>query len=132
MTSTLTLPAAEVDGDWSGTYNETSVGDGGWTYYSSGTLSMSITSAEASFSGSAFADGIELRWIETGEVAWYTSSNGTVDGTISGMSLTGTLTLPIAETGRPNVWSFTATLSGDTIQGTFTDPSSGSFTVTRQ
>ncbi len=126
------LPAAEVDGDWLGTYNETSVGDGGWTYYSGGTLSMSITSAETSFSGSAFADGIELRWVETGEHAFYTSSNGTVDGTISGLNLTGTFTLPIAETGRPNVWSFTATLSGDTIQGTFTDPSSGSFTLTRQ
>lgn len=92
---------------------------------------MTISVSGNSFSGSAYADGFELRYIPSCEVAFYTSSSGTVSGTFSGDSLNITFNFPIAETGRPITPSGTATLSGNTLSGEYTDRV-GSFTLTRQ
>ena len=98
---------------------------------------MTISVSGDSFSGSANADGIELRWIKSGEHGRYVSSSGTVSGTIfSGDSMNITFIFPIAETGGTTTFSGTATLSDNTINGKFIHRSTGeiigSFTLTRE
>lgn len=130
--------APALAGLWSGTYSRTSTGDGGCTYQSSGTLEFDITSSDGvNFAGDAYADGIMLRYIPSCDFAYYTYAYGDaalVLGTDA--SVTGTVTVFIAETGKDYVIRLRGTLSGDTISGDVVAGDGttveGTFSVNRQ
>jgi len=127
---------ASLAGTWTGSYSHTSTGDGGCTYNNRGTLKMTVTATGSSFSGSAWSDGIELRWTSDCRFAKYTSSSGTFSGTLTGDSMDVSFNFPVAETGGSIHYHGTATLSNNTIKGTFmsktTGETYGTFTLTRQ
>lgn len=119
----------------SGGYSLTTTGDGGCTYYNGGSLSMSLNVSGSTFSGSAYADGIELRYIPSCEYGWDTSSSGSVSGTVdaTGNTYSGTVNFPVSETGRTLSANWTGTLSGNTLSGTFSGGGdTGTFSLTCQ
>ncbi|NQW22913.1 MAG: hypothetical protein HQ475_05650 [SAR202 cluster bacterium] len=127
-------PTAPLAVTWSGSHNSSSLGGGGCTYDSSGTLSMSITVSGNSFSGSASANGIQSRWVPGCDFRGYSSSSGSVSGTISGDSWDVTFNFPTDVGTR--MYGGTATLGGDTLSGRFLRRDGGgsidgSFTLTR-
>jgi hypothetical protein len=129
VTATFSL----VQGTWSGAYEYvTPSGDGGCSYDSGGTFSVTINVSGNSISGTAFMDGFQLRWTNDCSLYGYASSNGSVTGTISGNTASGSFSFPIAETGGTWSPSFNATLSGNTFSGTLTAGGSGTFTMTKQ
>jgi hypothetical protein len=136
MNSDWTVTAEFKDStDCSGSYSNVSSGDGGCTYYSDGTLSMSITVIDGSFSGTAYADGIQI--LETSNnCAYYgdTSSSGTVAGTVSGNNYSGSFVFPWSVPAGSGTFTmdWTGALSGGTLSGTFTGGDSGSFNLTCQ
>lgn len=104
-----------IAGVWSGTYGESVIGDGGFTYDSAGTMKLNIEVARdgISLSGTAYRNGIQLRYLPSGDLYGYTSSFGTLDsGAItSSTTLTGAISNPIAETGGTQYRTFSATIS---------------------
>lgn len=127
---TYTPPEAiNVAGTWSGTYSSTGPGDGGCTYNSGGNVGMTLLVSGSGFSGSSSITGIQLRWIPGCDVAGSTSSTGSVTGSFTGTTLTGSGSYPVAETGQTYTQIWTATITGTTMNGTFTG---GSFTLTKQ
>ncbi|MGA8849027.1 MAG: fibronectin type III domain-containing protein [Dehalococcoidia bacterium] len=133
VTATFAPISSPLNGAWSGSYNAAAPGSGGWIYNDGGTLTWTISSVSGnSFSGSVYITGVQLRWVEGGAVAGYTSCSGTVSGTISGNVLEGTYEYYVSETEASSSWGFTATLSGNTIDGgRTTSTASLSFTLTR-
>lgn len=127
---------ASVAGTWSGSYTETSVRDGGCTYNNRGTLEMIISVEDNSFSGSAFFDGIELRWMSDCTFAYYTSSLGTVSGTFSGNNFDLNFDYFVVETDSSTKYHATAIINDNTMNGEFisksTGKTSGTFILTRQ
>jgi hypothetical protein len=132
--SSIPVPDGDTGfvGTWSGTYNYTSVGDGGCTYNSSGTMTMTISVDESTASGTTSVDGFELRWTDDCSLYGYVASSGTFTATISGDIINGTSSYPIAETGGTWTPSFSGTLSDNTISGTLSATGSGTFSLTRQ
>jgi hypothetical protein len=141
VTATFEQPAsALIAGSWSGTYTFTGHGDGGLTYNDAGNISMNVTAnGETNYSGTAYGTGIELRVVETGAHYGYTSSSGSVSGTIQAplsgeCAVTGTFSFPIAETGGTLNLRFTGTLNSLGIKGVFPSSSGGnqgSFSMTK-
>lgn len=135
--TTITLDPAlpNLAGNWSGSWNRTNVGDGGCTYNDSGTLTFKLTQTGTSVTGSVSATGIQLRYIETCSFAMNTSSQGSVTGTASNSGISLQYSLPIAETGGTNTYSWSVTLTGTTtLKGTIVSSkgATGSFTLTKQ
>ena len=119
---------------WSGSYQASSVGDGGCTYNSSGTLMMIIIAGETSFSGSAYTNGLERRYVPSCEYAYDSDSSGTVSGTISGDSWTLNFTFPTSL--GTQTFEGTGTLSNGSLSGRYLRTGGGgidgSFTLTRE
>jgi hypothetical protein len=125
--------ASPFEGTWLGTYEYTNPsGDGGCRYDSGGSFSATISFSSGTISGTASVDGFQLRWIPSCDLYGYTSSSGSITGTASGNTASGSFSFPIAETGSTFSPSFNASLNGDTMSGTLTAGGSGSFTMTRQ
>jgi hypothetical protein len=120
-----------LDGTWSGTYNASGPGDGGCTYFNTGTMSMTVIFSGNSFSGPSSVTGIQLLTIPGCGFHSWASSSSSVSGSISGETLTGVGVYPIALTGGSISFSWNATVTGNTMNGTFTGDDSGSFTLTR-
>jgi len=105
-----------LSGTWQGNYTDSSTGGGGFQYNSKGTLRFSLAlQPDGTFSGSAFCDGIMLRWLPSGDFYKYTSSTGTVTAKLTGTKVEGTFRFPIAETGATMVRTFTATVRDKTL-----------------
>jgi hypothetical protein len=138
MNSDWTVTAEFKDTtDCSGSYSLTTGGDFGCTYSNSGSLSMSLTVIDGSFSGSAYADGIELRHSNDCSVAGYTSSTGSVSGTVDGTgnNYSGSFAFPWSALGGSGTLStnWSANLSGNNLSGTFSGGGdTGSFSLTCQ
>ena len=125
---------APLGATWTGSYNTFSVGDGACTYNSSGTLRMTINVSGNSFSGSAYTNGLEFRYIPSCDYAYDSDSSGTVSGTISGDSWTLNFTFPTSI--GTLTFEGTATLSGNSLSGRYLRTGGGgidgSFTLTRE
>lgn len=129
----VTATFSPFQGTWSGTYEYTNTsGGGGCPYYSGGTISATMVISGDAISGTAFMDGFQLRIIQDCSLYGYASSTGSVTGTRSGNTVSGSFSFPIAETGGTWSPSFNGTLSGDTLSGTLTAGGSGTFTMTKQ
>jgi len=99
VTATFSL-VSQLQGAWSGTYEYvTPSGDGGCRYDSGGTFSATINVSGNSISGTAFMNGFQLRYIPGCSLYGYAWSDGSVTGTISGNTASGSFSFPIAETG---------------------------------
>jgi len=119
-------------GIWSGTYSYSSVGDGGCTYNSNGTMTLTISVNGSAASGATSMTGFQLRYIPSCDYFGDASSSGTFTATISGNNISGSSSYPIAESGGTWTPSFSGTLSGNTISGTLSGGGSGTFTWTKQ
>jgi hypothetical protein len=122
-----------MEGSWSGTYSDVASGGGGCTYDSCGTLTMTVTQSGSSFSGTASIDGVELRYTSDCSYAGTSPAQGTVSGTVSGSTVTGSFNLVTSATGTGMSRSFTGTVIGNSISTNWqgTGGATGSFTVTK-
>jgi hypothetical protein len=133
MTSGPTPPPLQIPvGKWVGTWKFSGVSTGGCTYNHAGKLEWTISAASnGAFSGTTNVGGIDLRWgiSENPQKKCthdsYTTASGTVTGTITGNALKGSFTHTVSETGETQKYGWTATLAGDTINGTIPPPKSG-------
>ncbi|MGC8817632.1 MAG: hypothetical protein ACP5PX_07575 [Candidatus Hadarchaeum sp.] len=135
MVSAVMSATPNLKGNWTGSYraNHTETTDG-WTRRSSGVMTWEISVSDGAFQGSLYLDGIQVLDVDTGAVMWYASCTGTVSGTFSAGSLQGSIDFTVPNTlSPPRSWPFTATLSGDRLEGgASTGRVSWSFTLTRQ
>lgn len=130
-----TVSTHSLVGTWEGTWTDT-------VFDVSGAISVTISQSESSLSGTGTINleslglgdesGTASGTID-GEIVTFTFSAATVGsggGTISGSSVSGSGTVTGALNYGP--FTFSATVSGDTITGTFdfTDPSGGAGTAT--
>jgi hypothetical protein len=124
------------DGTWTGSYSDTSSGPGGCSYNSGGSLSMTVTGSESSFSGSSQLSGVALRETTTCANEGSSSGSGSVSGTVSGNQISGTFYFTVQATGASLNRGFTGTINGDSISATWkslvTGEETGSFTLTKQ
>jgi hypothetical protein len=118
-------------GMWSGTYSESSQGDGGCTYYNSGNMNLRISAEGGTFSGPSSITGIELRYISDCSVAWYESSTGSCTGTYNDTTITANCAYPVAGTGGTITFDWQATVTGRMMNGTFTGNNNGTFGMSR-
>lgn len=134
----MIVPAATFDstppltGTWTGTWTWSGTGSNGCSFNDGGSFSMTLAQTGTSFSGSTSGSGIQTRDNATCALTSTDSGSGSVSGTISGTALNLSFDL----SGSVTTLSFygTATLSGNTLTGSFVRNTggSGSFTLTRQ
>ena len=123
-----------VAGTWVGTWSKTGSGDGGCTYSDSGSLTLTLSTSGTALSGSVSADGLMLRYVPSCEFAYYTSSSGTVSGTVAGSSLNILYSLFISETSKNVSYNWSAKVANNVMTGTLVSSSgaTGSFSLTKQ
>jgi hypothetical protein len=135
--TTITVNPAlpDLNGKWTGSWNWTSVGDGGCTYHDSGNVTLNLKQTNGAVTGTFTTSGIELRYTNDCSFAMTTNSQGNVTGTVTNTDISLQYTAPISETGGSNTYKWAVTVSGTTtLKGTAvsTKGSTGSFTLTKQ
>lgn len=128
----VTAEFTSIDGTWSGSYTCTRP-NAGCTFNNAGTFSMTVTSSGSSWTAPASINGLELRYIPGCSLCCSTASSTTGSGTLSGSTLTGSHDFYVSEAGSNLLFPWTATVSGNTMTGTWTCAGcAGGFTLTRQ
>jgi hypothetical protein len=134
LTSDVTINAEfqSFNGTWTGTYSNTRNAYG-CTFNNRGTWSMTVTASGTTFTASAEINGLELRYVPSCNYCCSTSSATNGNGTVSGATLTGQHDFYISEAGSSLSFPWTATVTGNTMTGSWTCPGcTGSFALTRE
>jgi hypothetical protein len=123
---------APLTGTWTGTWNWSGPGSNGCLFNNGGAVSMTLTQAGNSFSGSISAAGLQRRSSDTCALTGVENGTGTVSGTLSG----GIVNLSFSLAGSVGSLNFsgTATLSGGNLSANFrrTTGGNGSFIVQKR
>jgi hypothetical protein len=128
----VTVDFSSLAGTWTGTYSNIRNAYG-CTFQNMGNWTMTVTTTGAVFSASASIDGLQLRYVPSCSVCCSAASSANANGTVSGATLTGQHDFYIAEAGSSLSFPWTATVSGNTMTGSWNcSGCSGSFTLTRQ
>ena len=131
----------DLTGTWSGPYTLTGhVSSGGeesgpCTYVIKGTYTLEIIQDKESFSGTVYDDGTVISTGGSCPVLGSYSLEGTVEGTISGSAVSGSIQLPDAPlkfSGRVSNGKITATQTGVQPWEGGSTTYSGSFTLEKQ
>lgn len=120
-------------GSWSGTHSYAGTGTAGCYFSSSGPFTMNLTVSGSTFSGTATLSSILFLTVDPPTCAFnhYESGSGSVSGTWSGNTFSGTINATLSGGGSWTV-SFDGTFGGKAASGTLTEGSfPGTFSLTR-